>query len=67
MVHLMAKRSWNAWTKPQLVLVRLGVIAVSKGKSIYSVVKVLQANPIMHSRSWESIRSKLNRLRKAAK
>lgn len=52
----------QVWDFHDSVLVRLAVKHIDEGKSVYSQVKLLR-HYIQH-RSWESIRSRINRVRK---
>lgn len=52
------------WTGEQTSLIVLGAFLVLGGKSIYFVVRWLKSEPLLQHRSLESIRSKLNRIRR---
>lgn len=51
------------WTKYEIKFINFAIQRISKGASIYSQVKLLSRmnDALMQERTWESIRSKINR------
>lgn len=61
----MSKLNTRTWLFYEIDLVKDAVINIEdRGHSIYSEVKRLKNDIRLSSRSWESIRSKINKLRK---
>lgn len=60
-----AKSRRRRWKDCEVFLIRQAVTHIKNGVSVYSQVKELQEG-LLVSRTWESIRSKINRIRRSS-